>query len=165
MKPGQQRRRLAVERVGHVVLRVRSLTRSLPFYTDVLGLAEVARKNFGEGEMAFLSSGHSHHDIALVETGMGAKRGGTGLHHVGLKIGDALEDLVRARRTLEAHRVGVHMVLDHRVSRGMYVVDPDGYLIELYVDAAESIWRADPSLVANSEEIVLPREAAEPRTT
>jgi catechol 2,3-dioxygenase len=44
----------------------------------------------------------------------------------------------------------VHMSLDHRVSQGIYVCDPDGNLIELYVDADEMLWRHDPSLVANS---------------
>jgi len=45
----------------------------------------------------------------------------------------------------------VHMALDHRVSQGLYVSDPDGNLVELYVDADEEIWRNDPSQVANSD--------------
>jgi catechol 2,3-dioxygenase len=141
------------------MLRVRSLARSLTFYRDVLGLIEVARRDLGEGEMSFLSTGNSHHDIALVEveTKAGPTGANGGLHHIGLKIGDALEDLVRARQALESRGVSVHAVLDHKVSRGMYVTDPDGHLIELYVDAAESVWRADPSLVANSEPIRLPK--------
>ena len=43
------------------------------------------------------------------------------------------------------------MALDHRVSQGLYVSDPDGNLVELYVDADEEIWRNDPSQVANSD--------------
>jgi catechol 2,3-dioxygenase len=164
MKSGRKRPHLAVEKIGHVVLRVRSLDRSLAFYSRVLGLIEVARKDFGEGEMAFLSTGESHHDIALVETGVDTIEGGTGLHHVGLKIGDSLEDLVRARETLEAHGIVVHAVLDHRVSRGIYVTDPEGHLLELYVDAAESLWRENPSLVATSETLRLPRKARESTT-
>ena len=57
-----------VRKVGHVVLRVESLPRSLDFYSSVLGLREVARRDFGEGPMVFLTSGDTHHDLALVET-------------------------------------------------------------------------------------------------
>jgi catechol 2,3-dioxygenase len=42
------------------------------------------------------------------------------------------------------------MCLDHQVSQGIYISDPDGNLIELYVDADERLWRHDPSPVANS---------------
>ena len=58
---------ISVSKVGHIVLRVRDLDRSLSFYCGVLGLDDVARRDFGEGPMVFLSSGNSHHDIALVE--------------------------------------------------------------------------------------------------
>ena len=145
---------VSVSKVGHVVLRVRELDRSLVFYCGDLGLREVARRDFGEGPMAFLSSGNSHHDIALVETGMDGGRGNA-LHHFALKVGDSLGELAAARPALEARGVPVHMTLDHRVSQGLYVSDPDGNLIELYVDADEQIWREDPSLVANSDPLTL----------
>ena len=47
------------------------------------------------------------------------------------------------------------MSLDHQVSQGIYISDPDGNLIELYVDADETLWRHDPSLVANSDPLNL----------
>jgi catechol 2,3-dioxygenase len=140
---------IRVEKVGHVMLRVRSLERALPFY-ERLGLREVARRDFGEGMTVFLSAGATHHDVALVEADAGRK-GGTVLHHVAFKIGDALEQLSSAKRELEAVGTPVVMALDHRVSQGLYVPDPDGNLIELYVDAREALWRADPTLVANSD--------------
>ena len=46
-----------VSKLGHIVLRVRDLDRSLSFYCGVLGLNNVARRDFGEGPMVFLSSG------------------------------------------------------------------------------------------------------------
>ncbi len=145
---------VSVLKVGHVVLRVRELDRSLAFYCGELGLREVARRDFGEGPMAFLSSGNSHHDIALVETGVDSSQGAA-LHHFALKVGDSLRDLAATRSALEARGIPVHMTLDHRVSQGLYVSDPDGNLIELYVDAAEEIWREDPSRVANSDPLIL----------
>ena len=44
---------IQIRRVGHVVLKVRSLERSIPFYRDVLGLKEVARL---WGTMVFFSA-------------------------------------------------------------------------------------------------------------
>jgi catechol 2,3-dioxygenase len=144
---------ISVSRVGHLVLRVHDLADSLAFYEGVLGLREVARRDFGEGPMAFLSTGNAHHDVALVQVEGSAPSGS--LHHFALKVGDSLSDLSRARAALEAKGIGVHMVLDHRVSQGLYVSDPDGNLIELYVDAPEQLWREDPSLVANSDPLAI----------
>lgn len=146
---------VSVSKVGHIVLRVRDLERSLAFYTGVLGLAEVARRDFGEGPMAFLSTGNSHHDIALVETGAASPSPGVGLHHFALKVGDSMQELADVKRTLVDEGVAVHMTLDHRVSQGLYISDPDGNLIELYVDADKELWRDDPSLVANSDPLTL----------
>jgi catechol 2,3-dioxygenase len=145
---------LSVSKVGHVVLRVSDLDRALAFYSGVLGLHEVARRDFGEGPMAFLSTGKSHHDIALVAAGSDVVRGAN-LHHFALKVGDSLDDLAAVRRELAAKHVAVHMALDHHVSQGLYVSDPDGNLIELYVDADQRVWRDDPAAVANSDPLNL----------
>jgi catechol 2,3-dioxygenase len=142
---------ISVSKVGHIVLRVSDLRRSLDFY-ETLGLREVARRDFGEGPMAFLSTGNAHHDLALVEAD--AARGAA-LHHFALKVGDSLSELAATRTALEAAGVTVHMALDHRVSQGLYITDPDGNMIELYVDAPERTWRDDPSLVANSDPLAL----------
>jgi catechol 2,3-dioxygenase len=142
---------IVFSKVGHLVLRVSDLRRSVAFY-EVLGLREVARRDFGEGPMAFLSTGNAHHDIALVETD--ATRGGA-LHHFALKVGDSLAALADVRAALDAAGLRVHMALDHRVSQGLYITDPDGNLIELYVDAPEHTWRENPSLVANSDPLSL----------
>ena len=142
---------ITVSKVGHLVLRVSDLRRSLPFY-EMLGLHEVARRDFGEGPMAFLSAGIAHHDLALVEADV--PRGGA-LHHFALKVGDSLAALADVRAALDAVGLSVHMALDHRVSQGLYITDPDGNLIELYVDAPDAAWRLDPSLVANSDPLAL----------
>jgi catechol 2,3-dioxygenase len=144
---------VSVSKVGHIVLRVSDLDRALGFYSGVLGLHEVARRDFGEGPMVFLSSGNSHHDIALVQTSNVTR--GNNLHHFALKVGDSLDELAEVRRSLEARGVAVHMTLDHHVSQGIYIADDDGNLIELYVDADERVWRDDPAQVANSDPLTL----------
>ena len=55
---------LRAQKLGHAVLKVRSLALSVPFYRDVLGLTEVAR--YG-AQMAFFSCGDNHHDLALLD--------------------------------------------------------------------------------------------------
>ena len=142
-----------VQKVGHVVLRVESLPRSLDFYSSVLGLQEVARRDFGEGPMVFLTSGVTHHDLALVETGQ--RTGPGSLHHLAMKVGESLQALVDVKATVEAAGIPVRMALDHHVSQGLYVSDPDGNLIELYVEADPLIWQTDPGRVANSDPLAL----------
>jgi catechol 2,3-dioxygenase len=139
---------MRVQKLGHAVLKVRSLDVSVPFYRDVLGLAEVAR--YGT-QMVFFSCGENHHDLALLEIGeqAGAPReGDVGLYHLAFKIGDTLDALRAARDDLAMHGVALAGQSDHRVSQSLYCLDPDGILIELYVDADPAIWQRDPAAVA-----------------
>jgi len=146
---------LQVEKVGHLVLRVRNLDDAVAFYRDVLGVKDVARGDFGEGPMAFLSTGNSHHDLALLEASEVGNRRTSRLHHFALKVGDTMADLLAAKDHLEAVGVPVHTAIDHRVSQSIYTSDSDGNLIELYVDADDEAWRDDPSLVARADPLVL----------
>jgi catechol 2,3-dioxygenase len=149
---------IRVERVGHVVLKVSDLSRSLGFYRDALGLSEVARGDFGDGTMVFLSTGRNHHDIGLVEVGAGARRpagGDIGLYHVALRIGEGLDTLRAARDHLEACGVPIQWIADHTVSQSIYVADPDGNNVELYVDADPAVWRDDPAAVAHATALTL----------
>ena len=138
-----------VSKLGHAVLKVRSLAVSVPFYRDVLGLNEVAR--YG-GQMAFFSCGENHHDLALLEIGPAAASpvdSQVGLYHLAFKVGDSLDELRAVRDHLEAHGVEIAGQADHRVSQALYCHDPDGIMIELYVDADPAIWRDDPAAVAH----------------
>jgi catechol 2,3-dioxygenase len=142
---------IQVRNVGHVVLKVRDAERSARFYRDVLGLKEVARGNFGR-PMVFFSTGENHHDVAVMEVGPQAplpEAGGVGLYHVALRIGTTLDELRAAKAHLEAHGITKLRITDHRVSQSIYLDDPDGNGVELYVDADPAIWREDPSRVAS----------------
>jgi catechol 2,3-dioxygenase len=139
-----------VRNVGHVVLKVRDIERSARFYRDVLGLKEVARASFGR-PMAFFSTGENHHDIAVMEVGPDAalpQANGVGLYHVALVIGTTLDELRAAKAHLEAHGYTKLRLTDHKVTQSIYLDDPDGNGVELYVNADASIWRQDPSRVA-----------------
>jgi catechol-2,3-dioxygenase len=148
---------IRVTNVGHVVLKVRDIERAARFYRDVLGLKEVARGEFGR-PMAFFSTGDNHHDVAVMEMGADAPSPpaeATGLYHVALRIGSSLDELRAARAHLEAHGITKLRIRDHVVSQSIYVDDPDGNMVELYVDADPSTWRDKPETVANSRPLSL----------
>jgi catechol 2,3-dioxygenase len=145
-----------VERLGHIVLNVRDLARSVAFYGGVLGLPEVARFR---GNMVFFSAtGENHHDLAVQEVGRDAPFGGpdgVGLAHVALKIGNSLGQLRAAKAQLDAAGVRIVRIENHRVSQSIYVQDPDGNEVELYVDDDPRIWREHPEAVATADPLEL----------
>jgi catechol 2,3-dioxygenase len=134
--------------LGHVVFYVRDLERSLAFYRDLLGFQEVGRI-FG-GAAAALTSGRTHHELLLIEVGDApapppGRR--VGLYHIGIKIGDSLEELRDAKQDLELAGIRITGMSDHTVSQSLYLHDPDGNEVELYVDADEAIWKSNPAAV------------------
>lgn len=127
----------------------------MPFYRDVLGFHEVAR--YGE-RMVFFSQGENHHDLALLEIGAAAtppSAQSVGLAHVAFRVGETLDDLRQFKRHLESHKVAIRGMSDHKVSQSLYLNDPDGIELEVYVDADPRIWKEDPSSVATIEPLRL----------
>jgi len=136
-----------IQQLGHVVLKVRDRERSERFYGEVLGLPLAARMD--APPMTFFTLGN-HHDFAIVATGADAPDApGTspGLFHVAFKVGDTTDELRSTKAYLEEHGVEIAGVADHTVSQSIYINDPDGNSIELYVDASD-VWRTDPQAVA-----------------
>lgn len=134
--------------LGHVVFYVRDLERSLRFYRDLVGFQEVGRA-FG-GQAAALTAGRTHHEILLIEVGgaPGPPKGQRlGLYHIGVKVGDSLDDLRTAKADLERAGVVIEGMSDHTVSQSLYLRDPDGNEVELYVDASPEVWRRNPQAV------------------
>ncbi|MDH5429790.1 MAG: VOC family protein [Nitrospirota bacterium] len=134
--------------LGHVVWYVKDLERSLLFYRDMVGFQEIGR-TFG-GKAVALTSGRTHHEILLIEVGEApASPTGVrlGLYHIGIKIGDSLEALRAAKYELEQRGIPILGMSDHTVSQSLYVKDPDGNEVELYVDDPEIDWRKDPKAV------------------
>jgi catechol 2,3-dioxygenase len=139
---------MEVKELGHIVLYVRDLERSRRFYSQVLGWQEVAQM----GRMgAVFSSGRTHHELLLLEVGPDAqaipdgKR--VGLYHFGLKIGETDDELRSAIQDLQDHGVPIVGTADHTVTHSVYIVDPDGNEIELYVDVQPEVWREDPQAI------------------
>lgn len=129
--------------LGHVVFYVENLERSSRFYSEVVGLTLVGK--LFNGRAAAFSGGTTHHELLLIEVGAapGPLQGGRlGLYHVGWKIGEDRAALRAALARIEAQGIGIDGMSDHLVSQSLYLRDPDGNEVELFVDDPTVDWRA-----------------------
>jgi catechol 2,3-dioxygenase len=142
---------MAIKELGHLVLYVRDLDRSVAFYRDVLGWPQVSPEGDVGFRAAAFSAGRTHHELLLIEVGDDAQplpRGRrVGMYHFGLKVGDSDDELREVVAQLEAAGVPIQGASDHTVTHSLYLADPDGNEIELYIDVPGVDWRRDPSLV------------------
>jgi catechol-2,3-dioxygenase len=144
---------MTVRELGHLVLYVRDVARSAAFYREVLGWEQILPEpgNDPVGIAAF-SSGRTHHELLLIEVGEGAtpipagRR--VGMYHFGLKVGDTDEELRAALAAVKAAGATVIGASDHTVTHSLYILDPDGNEVELYVDVPGVDWKSDPTLLA-----------------
>ncbi len=138
---------MKIKALGHVVLYVTNVEKIADFYRDVLGFREIARQK----RMAFFSTGRTHHELLLIEIGEAHQKSGkleTGLYHIGFKIGDTVKDLKNALLDLKKAGVTITGGADHNVTQGIYIKDPDGNEIELYVDISKE-WKKNPKILLN----------------
>jgi catechol-2,3-dioxygenase len=69
-----------------------------------------------------------------------------GLYHFGLKIGDSDDELREALAVLQSAGANVIGASDHGMTHSLYIADPDGNEIELYVDVPGVDWN-DPDVL------------------
>ena len=142
---------MKIRELGHIVLYVQDLERSRHFYGEVLGWHEIVGDvPLGVPAAAF-TSGRTHHELLLIEVGRSAaaipKGRRLGLYHFGLKVGDSDDDLREAVAHLAAHGVPIAGASDHTITHSLYISDPDGNEIELYVDVLSPEQWHDPAAV------------------
>ncbi|HZS93187.1 MAG TPA: VOC family protein [Chloroflexota bacterium] len=125
--------------VGLLSLSVADLTRSIDFYTGVIGLRLLRR----DESSAVLGAGEKPLLILVEQSGASEwPRGGrshTGLYHFAILV-PTRADLGRwARHYLE---MGLPLGQgDHLVSEALYLEDPDGHGIEVYRDRPRAEWQ------------------------
>lgn len=123
-----------IQRLGHVVLMVRDLDRSVTFYTQVLGfkVSDVYPEDLQPGGFAFLRCNTDHHSIALVGAGAGESKH-IELHHIAFEIG-TIEEVFCVRERLLEYKVPITFEGRRRAGCQISVefLDPDRHCIEIY---------------------------------
>ncbi len=118
-------------RLGHVHLKVRSLDRSLPFYTSLPGLQVTERT----GRYAFLAAGTEHHSIALEEIGdwaVAPERRAVGMAHLAFEVPDGAAFSRKLRALSDANMP--YISGNYGIGWAVRFKDPDGHQIEIYLD-------------------------------
>ncbi len=122
-------------RVLHTMIRVGDLDRSIQFYTSVLGMKLLRRKDYPEGKftLAFVGYG-AESDTSVIELTHNWETDsyeiGTGYGHVAIGVDDIYQvcDDIRSQGGVINREPGP---MKHGKTVIAFVKDPDGYAIEL----------------------------------
>ena len=123
-----------IRKIGHVVLRASDLSRSVAFYTQVLGfrVSDIYPDEMMPGGMVFMRCNTDHHGLALVG-GMAAPSTGSEMHHMAFEV-ETLDEVFKARKRLR--ELGVRLTFEGRRRAGVQIavefLDPDGHQLEIY---------------------------------
>ena len=133
---------MEIRRLDHAALLVKDVERSRRFYGQVLGMEEVPRPSNFTFPSTWFRKGHAEiHLIGEAEHGRAGQVQPGGYRPDELSVGYGahiafeVANLEEARQHLQAHHVAI---VGGPRPRGdgvlqIYVCDPDGYLVELFV--------------------------------
>lgn len=129
-------------RLLHTMLRVGNLEQSLNFYTEVLGMKLLRRKDYPEGRftLAFVGYGEEHDSTVLELTHNWDTDGydlGSAYGHIAIETDNAAAacDAVRAKGGKVVREAAP---MKHGSTVIAFVEDPDGYKIEFIEKASGS---------------------------
>jgi lactoylglutathione lyase len=118
----------------HTMLRVGDLERSIAFYTQVLGMTLLRRKDYPEGKftLAFVGYGdEADHTVLELTYNWGVEQYdlGTAFGHIAIEVDDAYQacEAVVAKGGRVTRPAGP---MKHGATVIAFVEDPDGYKIE-----------------------------------
>ncbi len=123
-------------RILHTMIRVRDLDKSLDFYTRLLGMTQLRRKDFPGGKftLAFVGyGGEADHTVIELTHNWDQEEPydlGTGFGHVAIGVPDIYATCER----LKAEGVAIPRPpgpMKHGTTVIAFIDDPDGYKIEL----------------------------------
>jgi catechol-2,3-dioxygenase len=122
----------AIKRLGHILIYVADLDKSLAWYKDILGMEVVVADD--DFNATFLSFGVNDHDIGLLPLPDDAKRGQPTFQHLAFEFEGSLDELKAFHKRLIDNNVKVTATLDHGVAYGIYFLDPDGHKFEVFLN-------------------------------
>jgi lactoylglutathione lyase len=122
-------------RILHTMIRTGDLDRSIAFYTQVLGMTLLRRKDYPDGRftLAFVGYGDER-DQAVIELtynwGVDSYELGTGFGHIAIEVDDVYQACadIKARGGKVIREAGP---MNAGTTIIAFVADPDGYPIEL----------------------------------
>ncbi|NYT38529.1 lactoylglutathione lyase [Allopusillimonas soli] len=122
-------------RLLHTMLRVGDLDRSLSFYTDILGMRVLRRKDYPDGKFTLAFVGYQEEsEGAVIELTYNWDTRhyelGDGYGHIALEVDDAYEACSRIKEK-GGKVVREAGPMKHGTTVIAFVEDPDGYKIEL----------------------------------
>jgi len=126
--------------ISTVYLNTSSLPVLVTFYCDQLGLHY---QSHNEGIAEFYAPGASRPLLVVYQKEDAQRMGGTtGLYHYAVRL-PTRADLARIIRRMVELRLSLQGFANHGVSEAVYLSDPDGNGIEIYVDSPRSEWPKD----------------------
>ena len=138
----------------HLGLYVKSLPRMERFYCDVLGFFVTDRLGEGDQAMVFLSRSLQEHHQLVLAPGRSATSAST-LNQISFEI-EALPSLIEAHQALKELNISGMQAMNHGGSWSLYVPDPEGNTVELFV---KTHWYVPPHAttaldLSQSEELI-----------
>ena len=139
---------------SHLGLYVKSLPRMERFYCDVLGFFVTDRLGEGDQAMVFLSRSLQEHHQLVLAPGRSATSAST-LNQISFEI-EALPSLIEAHQALKELNISGMQAMNHGGSWSLYVPDPEGNTVELFV---KTHWYVPPHAttdldLSQSEELI-----------
>lgn len=125
------------KKLGHLVLKVRNIKKSVEFYTEVVGLKV---SDWIDDRMVFLRSGEDHHDLGLLQmtpAEIGSlDPGATRIEHFSYQV-DNFAEIEMITTMLQTRCIDIDRGMGkHGPGGNTFIVfkDPDGNNVEFYSD-------------------------------
>ena len=122
-------------RILHTMLRVVDLEKSLAFYTEVLGMKLLRRKDYPDGKFTLAFVGYDDEELSAVielthNWGVEKYETGSAYGHIAIEVDDAYAACEKIK-LLGGKVVREAGPMKHGNTVLAFVEDPDGYRIEL----------------------------------
>lgn len=134
-----------IKGLHHFAWRCRDAEETRVFYEDVLGLplVHLIRRDHVPSTGEYCPYVHiffrmadgsclAFFDLADNETALPSPNTPAWVNHIALEVG-SIDELVEARKRLEAAGVQVLGITDHEIIKSIYFFDPNGFRVELTV--------------------------------